>query len=104
MTIPLQFASLYDRQEIFVWSNCLLDLGTDFLIGNRVFVTMYAGTMYTGTKKDRMTLEWTRKGKHTLLSSELHKAEAFGERTFDSSKFLTVGALISASMVYHPMG
>ena len=60
--------------------------------------------MYTGTKKDRMTLEWTRKGKHTLLSSELHKAEAFGERTFDSSKFLTVGALISASMVYHPKG
>ena len=31
MTIPLQFASLYDRQ-VFVWSNCLLDLGTDFLI------------------------------------------------------------------------
>ena len=38
MTIPLQFASLYDRQEIFVWSNCLLDLGTDFLVGNMVFV------------------------------------------------------------------
>ena len=36
MTIPLQFASLYDRQ-IFVWSNCLLDLGTDFLVGNMVF-------------------------------------------------------------------
>ena len=26
MTIPLQFASLYDLQEVFVWSNCLLDL------------------------------------------------------------------------------
>ena len=38
MTIPLQFASLYDRQEVFVWSNCLLDLGTDFLVGNMVFV------------------------------------------------------------------
>ena len=37
MTIPLQFASLYDRQEIFVLSNCLLDLGTDFLVGNMVF-------------------------------------------------------------------
>ena len=24
MTIPLQFASLYDGQEVFVWSNCLL--------------------------------------------------------------------------------
>ena len=32
MTIPLQFASLYDGQEVFVWSDCLLDLGTDFLV------------------------------------------------------------------------
>ena len=38
MTIPLQFASLYDGQEVFVWSDCLLELGTDFLIGNMVFV------------------------------------------------------------------
>ena len=29
MTIPLQFASLYDGQEVFVWSGCLLDLGMD---------------------------------------------------------------------------
>ena len=36
--IPLQFASLYDRQKIFMWSNCLLDLGTDLLVGNMVFV------------------------------------------------------------------
>ena len=33
MTFPLQFASVYDYQEIFAWSNCLLALGTDFLIG-----------------------------------------------------------------------
>ena len=38
MTIPLQFASLYGGQEVFVWSSCLLDLGTDFLAGNMVFV------------------------------------------------------------------
>ena len=38
MTIPLQFASLYDGQEVFVWFDCLLDLGTDFLVGNMVFV------------------------------------------------------------------
>ena len=38
MTIPLQCASLYDSQEVFVWSDCLLDLGTDFLVGNMVFV------------------------------------------------------------------
>ena len=38
MTIPLHFESLYDRQGVFVWSNCLLDLGTNFLVGNMVFV------------------------------------------------------------------
>ena len=38
MTIPLQFVFLYDYQEIFIWSSCLLDLGTDFLVSNMVFV------------------------------------------------------------------
>ena len=38
MTIPLQFASLYDRQEVFEWFDCLLDLGMDVLVGNMVFV------------------------------------------------------------------
>ena len=38
MTIPLQFASLYHGQEVFVWSDCLLDLGTDFIVGNMFFV------------------------------------------------------------------
>ena len=37
MTIPLQFASLYDGQE--VRSDCLLDLGTDFLVGGMDRVT-----------------------------------------------------------------
>ena len=37
-TIPLQFSSLYDGQEVFMWSECPLDLGTDFLVGNMVFV------------------------------------------------------------------
>ena len=36
MTIPLQFASPYNGQEVFMWSDCLLDLGTDFLFGNMV--------------------------------------------------------------------
>ena len=36
MTILLQFASLYDRQ-VFVWSDWLLDPGTDFLVGNMVY-------------------------------------------------------------------
>ena len=38
MTIPLQFVSLYDGQEILMWSDWLFDLGMDFLIGNMVFV------------------------------------------------------------------
>ena len=38
VTIPLQFASFCDRQEVFVLFNCLLDLGVDFLVGNMVFV------------------------------------------------------------------
>ena len=38
MSVPLQFASLYDGQEVFVWSDCLIDLGTDFLVGNVVFI------------------------------------------------------------------
>ena len=38
-TCPDHFIlSLYDRQAVFVWSDCLLDLGTDFLVGNMVFV------------------------------------------------------------------
>ena len=38
MSIPLQFESLYDGQELFVWSDCLLDFGTDFFVGNIVCV------------------------------------------------------------------
>ena len=38
MTIPPEFASLYGGQEVFVWSDCMLDRGTDFLVGNMVFV------------------------------------------------------------------
>ena len=38
MKIPLQFASLYNDQEVFMWSDYLLDLGTDFLVGNMVLV------------------------------------------------------------------
>ena len=36
MSIPLQFASLYDGQ-VFVWFDCILDFGTDFLVGNIVY-------------------------------------------------------------------
>ena len=38
MTIPLQFESLYDGQEALMWSDCLLNLAMDFLVGNMVFV------------------------------------------------------------------
>ena len=36
MTISLQSASLYSGREVFLWSVCLLDLGTDFIVGNMV--------------------------------------------------------------------
>ena len=36
MSVPLQFASCYHGQEVFVQSSCLLDLGSDFLVGNVV--------------------------------------------------------------------
>ena len=35
VSITLQWSG---GQEVFVWSNCLLDLGTDFLVGNMVLV------------------------------------------------------------------
>ena len=35
--MSLQFASLYDGQKAFLWSDCLLDLGTDFIADNMVF-------------------------------------------------------------------
>ena len=38
MSIPLQFASRCDVQEVFVCSDCLLDLGTEVFVGNVVFV------------------------------------------------------------------
>ena len=38
MTLPLQFESLYDGQELFVWSDCLLDVGTNFIVGDVIFV------------------------------------------------------------------
>ena len=34
--LPLQFTSLYHGQEAFLW--CLLGLGTNFLVGKKVFV------------------------------------------------------------------
>ena len=38
MSTLLQFVSLYNSQEVFVRSDCLLDFGMDFLVGNTVFV------------------------------------------------------------------
>ena len=36
MSIKLQFATLYAGQEVFVWSDFLLDLGMDFIVGNMI--------------------------------------------------------------------
>ena len=53
MSIPLQFASLYDGQEVFVWSDCLLELGTDFLVGNMLLRISYKGHV---TNEERLGL------------------------------------------------
>ena len=37
-SLPLQCASLNDDHDVFVWSDCLLDLDTDFLVGNIIVV------------------------------------------------------------------
>ena len=38
MSIPLQSAFLYDGQKVFTWFDSMLDLGTDLLTGNMIFV------------------------------------------------------------------
>ena len=43
MSIPLLFASLLNGEEVLMWSNCLLDLGTDFLIGNVIRCVVSCG-------------------------------------------------------------
>ena len=40
MSMQMQFVSLHDGQEVFVWSDCLLDLGTDFFVGNMALYEM----------------------------------------------------------------
>ena len=45
MTIPLQFASLDDGKAVFVWSDCLLDLGTDFLGGNMTCILLWSSAV-----------------------------------------------------------
>ena len=48
--MPLQPASLYSGQGVFVWSDFLLDLGTYFLVGNMVF-GMRCVALVWGTKR-----------------------------------------------------
>ena len=47
MTIPLQSASLYDGQEVFVWSDCLQDLVTDFLVGSMTSFSMACSLLWS---------------------------------------------------------
>ena len=34
----IQFTSLYDDQEVLVWTDGLLDIGIDFVVDNMAFV------------------------------------------------------------------
>ena len=54
--VPLQFAVLYDSPEVFEWSDCLLDLGTDFLVRNILSMKAWTTAAFTRLKpvwKDR---------------------------------------------------
>ena len=82
LTIPLQFASLYNGQ-VFVWSNCLLDLGTDFLVGNMVFsmrcviscgstsfpwLVIFFGALLWGSMIHKYTGRWMWQGSALVVS------------------------------------
>ena len=65
MSIPLQFVSLYNGQ-VFVWSDCLLDLGTNFLIANTFFFFFLWGVVSCGsTSFTRLVVPATKQGKIT---------------------------------------
>ena len=66
MTITLQFAFLYGGQEIFVWSDCLP--GTDFPVGNVVFVWDAYYYYYVLLKRMRTALETTGQAPKYFLS------------------------------------
>ena len=79
MTIPLQFASLYDGQEVFVRLNCLLDLGTDFLVGNMRCVVscgstsfpwfvFFFGALLWGSRISKHTERWMWQGSASVVS------------------------------------
>ena len=57
VAISLQFASLYDGQEVVVWSDCLLDFGTDFLVGNMVLYEMLSKHLLLSVRKDYLDSE-----------------------------------------------
>ena len=58
MSIPLLFASLCDGQEVFVWSDYLFDLGTEFLVGNVVFFQMQSMTLFQSSQKTKQKMKW----------------------------------------------
>ena len=72
MTIPLQFASLSDGQEVFVWSNCLLDLGTDFLTMQLcVVVKGLSAVLDSNMKPDAIFKSYTIQNKLTLAKCQI---------------------------------
>ena len=73
MIILRQFASLYSGQEVFVWSDCLPNLGTDFFIGNMVFVSWLLCT-----KEEKKKRKEKKNSQNWLAISVL---DAFGKPT-----------------------
>ena len=55
---PLQFASLYDGQEVFMWSDCLMDLGTDLVTIINHHSVILPWKLHGGQRKDRMVMHF----------------------------------------------
>ena len=76
MTISMQSASLYGGQDVFVWSNCLLHLGTDFLVGSVVscsstsfpWFTFFFGALLWGSMIQKHTGRWMWKRTASVIS------------------------------------
>ena len=57
MTIPMQLASLYNGQEVFVWSDGVLDLGMD--LTRLDFTQLRFSSIFTSSAS--LLVEWRMK-------------------------------------------
>ena len=91
MTITLQFASFYDGQEVFVWSDSLLDLGTDFLVGSMVFVQDKMARSYSNFSQNQVN--------YSIRRSYCYLAFYHFKFFFLSGAYGSVSSMLSENLV-----